>query len=34
MNPYEKIRLPKVINGSGKMTYLGSSAILQRLLKK
>lgn len=28
MNPFEKVNLPKVINAAGKMTYLGSSAVL------
>lgn len=34
MNPYEKIGLPKVINGAGKMTYLGSSAIAPEIVEK
>lgn len=34
MNPYEKIGLPKIINGAGKMTYLGSSAIEPDVIEK
>ncbi|WP_165972331.1 aminotransferase class V-fold PLP-dependent enzyme [Paenibacillus piri] len=28
MNPFEAVQLPRVINAAGKMTYLGSSAVL------
>lgn len=34
MNPYEAIGLPNVINGAGKMTYLGSSAITPDVVEK
>lgn len=34
MNPYEKIGLSRVINGAGKMTYLGSSSIDAEVLEK
>lgn len=34
MNPYEKIGLSKVINGAGKMTYLGSSSIEPDVIEK
>ena len=34
MNPYEAIGLPNVINGAGKMTYLGSSAIAPDVVEK
>ncbi|WP_165452541.1 PLP-dependent transferase [Paenibacillus thalictri] len=33
MNPYESIQLPNVINAAGKMTYLGSSAVLPEVAR-
>lgn len=34
MNPYEEIGLSRVINGAGKMTYLGSSSIEPEVIEK
>ena len=33
MNPFESIQLPRVVNAAGKMTYLGSSAVLPDVAK-